>query len=51
MPNKISTNIFPIAFYNLENLFDTQDNDYTLDKGLTPDVNMRWDEKKYVLAN
>ncbi|MEN8187458.1 MAG: endonuclease [Bacteroidota bacterium] len=47
MPNKISTNIFPIAFYNLENLFDTQNNDYTLDKGFTPDGDMRWDEKKY----
>ncbi len=47
MPNKISTNNFTIAFYNLENLFDTQHNEYTLDKSFTPKGELRWDENKY----
>ena len=35
-----------MAFYNLENLFDTQDDPYTLDDDFTPDSKKRWTDKR-----
>ena len=39
--------IFSIAFYNLENLFDYENNAYTLDKDYTPEGIYKWDRTKY----
>lgn len=36
-----------IAFYNLENLFDPEDGDHTLDADFTPKGLYRWDQAKY----
>ena len=36
-----------IAFYNLENLFDAHDAEYTLDKNFTPQGIYRWNDRKY----
>ena len=40
-------NIFSIAFYNLENLFDFQHNQYTLDIDYTPEGKLEWSEDRY----
>lgn len=40
-------NIYTIAFYNLENLFDTQDDPKTLDDDFTPKGIKHWNEKRY----
>ncbi|NQY06168.1 MAG: endonuclease [Flavobacteriaceae bacterium] len=45
-PNK-DTNIYTIAFYNLENLFDTRNNPYTLDDDFTPRGKKNWTDKRY----
>lgn len=36
-----------IAFYNLENLFDLQDDPYTLDDDFTPKSERKWGRKRY----
>jgi predicted extracellular nuclease len=36
-----------LAFYNLENLFDTLDNKHTLDDDFLPKGKKRWNEKRY----
>ncbi|MDC8002599.1 endonuclease [Aureisphaera galaxeae] len=38
---------YSIAFYNLENLFDTTDDPNTLDDDFTPDSDKDWNEKRY----
>lgn len=38
---------FSIAFYNVENLFDTVHNEFTLDKDYTPDGNYQWNQDRY----
>ncbi|NND51506.1 MAG: endonuclease [Flavobacteriaceae bacterium] len=38
---------FTIAFYNLENLFDTQDDIHTRDDDFLPDSARRWTNKRY----
>ena len=38
---------FTVAFYNLENLFDTKDDKYTNDEGFLPDSERRWTDKRY----
>ncbi len=40
-------NRFTIAFYNVENLFDTVDNPLTADDDFTPLSKRRWNTKKY----
>lgn len=40
-------NTFSIAFYNLENLFDFQHNQYTLDIDYTPEGKLEWSEDRY----
>ena len=40
-------NTFSIAFYNVENLFDTKHNAFTLDKAYTPDGEYQWSEDRY----
>lgn len=36
-----------VAYYNVENLFDTQDNPDKIDEDFTPEGRYEWDEKKY----
>ena len=40
-------NLYNIAFYNLENLFDIYDNPETLDDDFTPKGKKKWDAKRY----
>ncbi len=40
-------NIYTVAFYNLENLFDTEHNQNTLDKDYTPNGVKKWTPKRY----
>jgi predicted extracellular nuclease len=39
--------IYTVAFYNLENLFDTKDDHRTLDDDFLPDSEKRWNKKRY----
>lgn len=39
--------VFPIAFYNVENLFDTVDDPNTIDEEFTPTGKNNWTEDKY----
>jgi hypothetical protein len=39
--------VYSVAFYNLENLFDTEDNPLINDEEFTPDGSMQWTEDKY----
>jgi len=41
-------NNFSIAFYNLENLFDTENNKFTLDKDYTSDSDLDWNRDRYM---
>jgi len=40
-------NTFSIAFYNVENLFDTEHNEFTLDTDYTPDGEFQWNQNRY----
>jgi len=42
------SNLFSVAFYNLENLFDSEHNEYTLDKDFTPDGIFEWNRDRYL---
>ncbi|SFS40499.1 Endonuclease/Exonuclease/phosphatase family protein [Zhouia amylolytica] len=44
---KSASNLYTVAFYNLENLFDTRNNPNTLDDDFTPGGEKRWDDKRY----
>ncbi|MGB5275146.1 MAG: endonuclease [Flavobacteriaceae bacterium] len=44
---KLPVNLHSIAFYNLENLFDTAFDDHTLDVAFTPNGEMGWSPKRY----
>ncbi len=44
---KTSKHLYTIAFYNLENLFDPENNVRTLDEDFTPQGFKRWTPKKY----
>ncbi len=39
--------LFSAAFYNLENLFDTAHDEYTLDEDYTPNGEFQWSEDRY----
>lgn len=39
--------LFTVAFYNLENLFDTKDDAFTLDDDFTPEGAKKWSYKRY----
>lgn len=45
--NKKDYHIHTIAFYNLENLFDTEDDPITYDEDRTPEGKDRWTEERY----
>ena len=45
-PNK-AVNLYTVAFYNLENLFDSEDNIHTLDDDFTPNGFKKWSKKRY----
>lgn len=38
---------FSVAFYNLENLFDSTHDEYTLDKDFTPEGEFQWNKDRY----
>jgi len=40
-------NNFSVAFYNLENLFDTENNKFTLDKDYTSGSDLEWNHDRY----
>ena len=42
-----SPDYFTVAFYNLENLFDTFDDKFTNDNDFLPKAEKRWTEKRY----
>ncbi|MGC6284678.1 MAG: hypothetical protein ACON4X_03390 [Polaribacter sp.] len=44
---KSSKDNFTIAFYNVENLFDTKDNPYTHDDDFTAEGKRQWNQKRY----
>jgi predicted extracellular nuclease len=44
---KKEKNIFTVGFYNLENLFDTEDDPNTLDDDFTPTGMKKWSAKRY----
>ncbi|TPN87809.1 endonuclease/exonuclease/phosphatase family protein [Aquimarina algicola] len=44
---KQQTNYYTVGFYNLENLFDIQDNPHTLDNDFLPDAEKRWNRERY----
>ncbi len=45
--HKKQTNKYTIAFYNLENLFDTKDDPNTLDNDFLPGSEKQWNRKRY----
>ncbi|MCK8523665.1 endonuclease [Aquimarina sp. D1M17] len=45
--SKRETNHYTVAFYNLENLFDTKDDPNVLDEDFLPDSEKRWNRKRY----
>ena len=47
MDSKTENDYFTIAFYNLENLFDTFDDVKTHDNDFLPNSDRRWTEKRY----
>lgn len=44
---KTSNNLYTVAFYNLENLFDTKNNPQTLDDDFTPYGKNKWNKERY----
>ncbi|MEM9680089.1 MAG: endonuclease [Bacteroidota bacterium] len=47
MDNNTLHEIQTIAFYNIENLFDTEDDEHTDDEDFLPNSKKRWTEKRY----
>ncbi|MRI00985.1 endonuclease [Kriegella sp. EG-1] len=47
LKRKKSNSLYTIAFYNLENLFDTKDDVDTLDDDFTPRGFKKWSKKRY----
>lgn len=47
--NKSEINNFKVAFYNVENLFDTLNTKGSRDGEYTPTSELKWDTKKYLL--
>lgn len=44
---KKTNNLYTVAFYNLENLFDTVNSPFVLDDDFTPKGKKRWNKKRY----
>ena len=44
---KKSEQLYTVAFYNLENLFDTENNERTLDEDFTPEGFRKWTPERY----
>ena len=40
--------MFTVVFYNVENLFDTENDPNTEDDEFTPEGNKKWDSEKYL---
>ncbi len=47
LTKKDRKHLHTIAFYNLENLFDTKDDPYTLDDDFLPKGKKKWNKKRY----
>lgn len=45
--SKKEANVFTVAFYNVENLFDIYDNPLTFDDDFLPNSDRKWTEKRY----
>ena len=45
--NTLSNSIYALAFYNLENLFDINNNSDTHDDDFTPEGRLKWNSKRY----
>lgn len=45
--NTKQDNLYTVAFYNLENLFDINNDQNTLDSDFTPEGKMKWNNKRY----
>ncbi len=45
--SKKETNLYTIAFYNLENLFDVVNDPHTLDHAFSPTSEKKWNMKRY----
>lgn len=46
-PEKDAGSVYPVAFYNVENLFDTERDRNIEDEDFTPNGKYRWNEDKY----
>lgn len=46
--NQTTYEVLTIAFYNTENLFDTENDDFTFDDDRTPEGKDAWTEEKYL---
>ena len=46
--SSVKTNFYNVAFYNLENLFDTKDDKRTLDDDFTAHSYKKWNEKRFL---
>lgn len=47
MAESLQKNYFSIAFYNVENFFDPDCHEFTLDKDYTPEGKFQWNEQRY----
>ena len=45
-PANLDAEVLTVAFYNVENLFDTFDDPSTADEDFTPDGNLKWTEER-----
>jgi len=43
----LGKDLYTVAFYNIENLFDTDDDPFTLDDDFLPDSEKHWTKKRY----
>lgn len=46
-PQVAEVSEFTVAFYNVENLFDTEDDRWTMDEDFTPSGKYQWTEERY----
>jgi predicted extracellular nuclease len=46
-PKTVDTQVSTVAFYNLENFFDTKDDPHALDDDFTPDGKKAWTPKRF----
>jgi predicted extracellular nuclease len=47
MAGNLQKNYFSVAFYNVENFFDPDFHEFTLDRDYTPEGKFQWNEQRY----